>query len=124
VPASFDGLTDEGAMIDFAWWAAIEARGVGEDARRESATLADQVRALERRVEVQATVLQALARLLAERLGLSDAEVLEYVQRAEAERQAAERRTCTKCGNRLPPRKTRCIYCGEDHPPQAVADAV
>jgi hypothetical protein len=111
-------------MIDFGWWAAIDARGVGEDARRESATLADQVRALERRVDMQATVIQALARILAERLGLSDSEVLEYIRRAEAERPAAGQRTCSKCGNRLPPRKSRCIYCGEDHPPQAVADAV
>jgi hypothetical protein len=111
-------------MIDFGWWAAIDARGVGEDGRREAATAADRVRALERRVEQQAVVLQALARLVVDRLGVSEAEVLEYVRRAEAARPAAAERTCAKCGNRLPARKTRCIYCGEEQPPQTAGETV
>jgi hypothetical protein len=111
-------------MFDFGWYAALDARGVAEDGKRETATLADQVRLLERRVEQQAVVLQALGRLLAERLGMTDEEILEYVRRAEADRPAAIERVCRHCGNRLPQRKTRCIYCGEDNPVQNVADAV
>ena len=110
-------------MFDFGWQEAQDAREAAEDGRRRAATLADEVRTLGRRLDEQAAVLQALARLLADRLGLSDAEVMEYVRRAQADRAAAVR-TCAACGNRLPPRKSRCIYCGADPPPESVAEAV
>jgi hypothetical protein len=110
-------------MFDFGWQEAERAQDTASDARQLAAHLADQVRALTRRLDEQAAVLQALARLLADKLGLTDAQVMDYVRRAQADR-AGEGRTCAACGNRLPPRKARCIYCGADQLPEKVDDVV
>lgn len=111
-------------MFDFGWQEAERAQETAGDARRSAAHLADQVRALTRRLDEQAAVLQALARLLADKLGLTDAEVMDYVRRAQADRTTGGSRTCTACGNKVPPRKARCIYCGADQPPEKVDDMV
>jgi hypothetical protein len=111
-------------LFNFGWHQALRARTVADEGRREVATLADVVRDLEARVESQAVVLQALGRLLADRLGMTDAEILDYVKRAEAERRPAAAPTCARCGKRLPPRKSRCIYCGEEQAPQNIAEAL
>jgi hypothetical protein len=111
-------------MFDFGWQEAERAQETATDAKRSTVHLADQVRALSKRLDEQAIVLQALARLLADKLGLTDADVMDYVRQAHADRAAGEARTCTTCGNKLPPRKAKCIYCGADQPPGKVDDVV
>jgi hypothetical protein len=111
-------------LFDFSWLEAERAQETAGEARRSATALADEVRALRKRLDEQAVVLQALARLLTDKLGLTDAEVMDYVRHAQADRTTGEARTCTACGNKLPPRKVKCIYCGADQAPERVDDVV
>ena len=111
-------------MLDFGWQEEEPAQDNAADARRSAAQLADQVRALTRRVDEQAAVLHAVARMLADKLGLTDGEVMEFVRQAQAARASGTTRVCAACGNKLPPRKAKCIYCGAEQPPESVGDAV
>jgi hypothetical protein len=62
-----------------------QARSVAEEGRRVIADLGDTVRDLERRVEDQAAVIQALSALLADRLGVSEGAARPHGRRSNRE---------------------------------------
>jgi hypothetical protein len=75
---------------------------------------------LERELEQQRHILQALATLLAEKHGITDGMLLDEVRRLEKARQGAPAETCAKCGRAIGARQPHCIYCGE---PRSVSTA-
>src|SRR5260370_20824118 len=74
------------------------------------------VKQLLTRVDRHALVIQALKDMLLARGVFSEDEFLERLQQAIA--QKADAKTCRKCGKAMSPRHNRCIYCGEERPPE------
>jgi hypothetical protein len=70
------------------------------------------------RVDRHALAIQALKGMLLSRGGFSEDEFLEHLKRAAADK--VDAKTCRKCGRALNPKHNRCMYCGEERPPQAL----
>ncbi|MCY2994226.1 MAG: zinc ribbon domain-containing protein [Planctomycetota bacterium] len=83
------------------------------DARNKISSLRDAVADLERHVDKQATLLQAMYSLLSERLGLTEAELLARFQQIDAGRGESNAAImCAECGRPVDLRHNRCLYCG------------
>jgi hypothetical protein len=74
------------------------------------------VRQLQARVDRQALVLQVLKDMLLSRGEAGPEEFLQRLERATAEK--ADGRTCRKCGKAMSAKLDRCMYCGEQRPPE------
>jgi hypothetical protein len=74
------------------------------------------VRQLQARVDRHSLVIQVLKEMLLSRAGLSETEFLECLERAVA--QKADDKTCRKCGKAMSAKHNRCMYCGEQRPPE------
>jgi len=74
------------------------------------------VKQLLARVDRHAVVIQALKDMLMSRGEFSEDEFFERLEHAVA--QKAEGRTCRKCGKAMSAKHKRCIYCGEERPPE------
>lgn len=72
------------SLPDPAWNEALQARGIAERGARKSKHLSDQVDELERRVDHQTNLIQALTRMLVERLRIPEADLLKMVQELES----------------------------------------
>jgi hypothetical protein len=68
------------------------------------------------RVDRHALVIQALKDMLLSRDESSEDEFLERLEHAVA--QKAKAKTCRKCGKALNAKHKRCMYCGEERPPE------
>ena len=68
------------------------------------------------RVDRHALVIQALKDMLVARGAFSEEEFLDRLSHAAA--QKAEGRTCRKCGKAMSAKHKRCLYCGEERPPE------
>lgn len=84
-----------------------------DDGLREARDLTERVWNLERRVEKQSAIIEALFSLLTER-GLSHAALAAEMKRIEQEKSAAVPKTCLRCGRAIGRRQTSCVYCGEE----------
>src|SRR5262245_12962029 len=73
------------------------------------------VKQLLARVDRHALAIGVLKDMLLSRGEFSEDEFLERLGRAAA--QKAEGRTCRKCGKALNAKHKRCMYCGEERPP-------
>jgi hypothetical protein len=73
------------------------------------------VKQLLARVDRQALVVQVLKEMVLSQGGLSEDEFHERLTRAVV--QKADERTCRKCGKVLIAKHKRCLYCGEERPP-------
>jgi hypothetical protein len=82
----------------------------------ELTELKDAVKQLLARVDRHALVIQVLKDMLLSRGALSEDEFLDRLERAAA--QKAEGKTCRKCGKAMNPKHKRCMYCGEERPPE------
>jgi hypothetical protein len=76
------------------------------------------VRQLQERVDRHALVIQVLKDMLLSHSGGSQEEFLERLERAVA--QKAEGKACRKCGKALSAKHQRCMYCGEERPPELI----
>ena len=76
------------------------------------------VKQLVTRIDRHALAIQALKGMLLSRGGFSEEEFLEHLERAAAEK--VDGQTCRKCGRPLNAKLNRCMYCGEERPPQAL----
>jgi hypothetical protein len=74
------------------------------------------VKQLLARVDRHALVIQVLKDMLLSRGEFSQDEFLERLERAVA--QKAEGKTCRKCGKAMSAKHNRCMYCGEERPPE------
>jgi hypothetical protein len=74
------------------------------------------VKQLLARVDRHALVIQALKDMLLARGAFSEDEFLERLEHAAA--QKAEGRNCRKCGKAMSAKHKRCMYCGEERPPE------
>jgi hypothetical protein len=74
------------------------------------------VKQLLARVDRHAVVIQVLKDALVSSGGLSEDEFLERLEQAVA--QKTDARTCRKCGKALNAKHKRCMYCGEERPPE------
>ena len=74
------------------------------------------VRQLLARVDRHALVIQALKDMLLSRGEFSEDEFLERLEHAAAQKAAG--RTCRKCGKAMSAKHNRCMYCGEERPPE------
>ncbi len=74
------------------------------------------VRQLLARVDRHALVIQALKDMLLSRGEFSEDEFLERLEHAAA--QKAVGKTCRKCGKAMSAKHNRCMYCGEERPPE------
>jgi hypothetical protein len=74
------------------------------------------VKQLLARVDRHALVIQVLKDMLLSRGEFSEDEFLERLARAAAHK--AEGRTCRKCGKAMSAKHQRCMYCGEERPPE------
>jgi hypothetical protein len=74
------------------------------------------VKQLLTRVDRHAVVIQVLQDMLLSRGEFTEEQFLERLQRAFA--QKAEGRTCRKCGKAMSAKHKRCMYCGEERPPE------
>jgi hypothetical protein len=74
------------------------------------------VKQLLARVDRHALVIQVLKDMLLARGEFSEDEFLERLEHAAA--QKAEGKTCRKCGKAMSAKHKRCIYCGEERPPE------
>jgi hypothetical protein len=83
-----------------------------DEGRREALALHERVWELERRVEKQAQVIEALFGLLKAQ-GLSPDALKTEMQRIEQEKSAAKPRACIRCGRPMGRRQPSCVYCGE-----------
>ena len=73
------------------------------------------VRQLQARADRQALAIQVLKDMLLSQPGFREDEFLERLQRAAA--QKADDKDCRKCGKALNAKHSRCMYCGEQRPP-------
>ncbi len=90
--------------------------------RREVAELRTHVRGLERRVERETAVVAALSDVLVELLGQDRAEFLKRVRDALARQPDPREKKCSKCGQPVPIRSPRCIYCETDRSVETLTD--
>jgi hypothetical protein len=74
------------------------------------------VKQLLARVDRHALVIQALKDLVLSRGGFSEVEFLDRLEHAAL--QKAEGRACRKCGKAMSAKHKRCLYCGEERPPE------
>jgi hypothetical protein len=75
------------------------------------------VKQLQARVDRHALVIQALKDLLL--LSQGEFTEVEFLERLEhAALQKADGRTCRKCGKAMNAKHKRCMYCGEERPPE------
>ena len=74
------------------------------------------VKQLLARVNRHSLVIQALKDMLLARGDFSEDEFLERLEHAV--RQKADGRTCRKCGKAMSAKLNRCMYCGEERPPE------
>src|SRR6516225_2939888 len=82
----------------------------------ELTELKDAVKQLLARVDRHALVIQVLKDMLLSRGEFTEDEFLERLEHAGA--QKAEGRTCRKCGKAMSAKHKRCMYCGEERPPE------
>ena len=73
------------------------------------------VRQLQARVDRQSLAIQVLNDMLLSAPGFSEDGFLERLQRAAA--QKADDKACRKCGKAMSAKHSRCMYCGEQRPP-------
>jgi hypothetical protein len=71
---------------------------------------------LQARVDRHGLVIQVLKDMLLSRGDFREDEFLERLERAIA--QKAEGKTCRKCGKAMSAKHSRCMYCGEERPPE------
>jgi len=76
------------------------------------------VKQLQTRVDRHALVSQVLKDMLLSQGDFSEDQFLERLEHVIA--QKAEGRTCRKCGKAMSAKHKRCIYCGEERPPELV----
>ena len=102
-----------------------EARSATEEAAAASLkarTSATRIDFLEERIDRLALVNEALWRLLKEKVGISDQEMLDRIQEVDLSDGRLDGRvrhasvTCPKCKRTIGSRHRRCIYCGETTP--------
>jgi hypothetical protein len=74
------------------------------------------VRQLQARADRHSLVIQVLKEMLLSQEGLSEDGFLERLERAIA--QKADDKTCRKCGKAMSAKHSRCMYCGEQRPPE------
>ena len=74
------------------------------------------VKQLSERVERHALVIQVLKDVLLARGEVTEDQLLDRLQAAAAQR--ADSRACRKCGKAMSTRHKRCLYCGEERPPE------
>src|SRR5438874_8368313 len=74
------------------------------------------VKQLQARVDRHALVIQVLKDMLLSRGEFSEDEFLQRLERAIT--QKAEANTCRKCGKAMSAKHNRCMYCGEERPPE------
>jgi hypothetical protein len=76
------------------------------------------VKQLQARVDRHGLVIQVLKDMLLSRGELREDEFLERLERAIGQKAAGK--TCRKCGKAMSAKHNRCIYCGEERPPELV----
>jgi hypothetical protein len=76
------------------------------------------VKQLLARVDRHALVIQVLKDMLLSRGEFSEDQFLERLEHAAAKK--TEDRTCRKCGKAMSAKHKRCMYCGEERPPELV----
>jgi hypothetical protein len=74
------------------------------------------VRQLQARVDRHSLVIQVLKEMLLSQDGFSEHEFLERLERAIA--QKVDDKACRKCGKAMSAKHNRCMYCGEQRPPE------
>lgn len=74
------------------------------------------VRQLQARVDRHSLVIQALKEMLLSQGGFSEDAFAKALERAVV--QKAGDKTCRKCGKALSAKLNRCMYCGEQRPPE------
>jgi uncharacterized OB-fold protein len=74
------------------------------------------VRQLQTRLDRHALVIGVLKDMLLSRSEGSQDEFLQRLERAVAEKD--DGRTCRKCGKAMSAKHKRCMYCGEERPPE------
>jgi hypothetical protein len=72
-------------------------------------------RQLQARVDRQALAIQVLKDMLLSQAGFTEDGFLERPQRAAE--QKADDKACRNCGKALNAKHSRCMYCGEQRPP-------
>ena len=90
--------------------------------RREVAELRTHVRSLERRVERETAVVAALSDVLLELLGHDRGDFLNRVREALVRQPDPRGRKCHRCGQPVPVRAHRCIYCEADRSVEGLTD--
>jgi hypothetical protein len=76
------------------------------------------VKQLLARVDRHAVVIEALKDMLLSRCEGGEDEFLERLEHAVAQKAAG--RACRKCGKAMSAKHARCMYCGEERPPELV----
>jgi hypothetical protein len=74
------------------------------------------VKQLLARVDRHALAIQVLKDMLLSRGGFSEDDFLKRLEHAIAHK--AEGRICRKCGKAMSAKHNRCMYCGEERPPE------
>ena len=74
------------------------------------------VRQLRARVDRHALVIQVLKDMLLSQNTFSEDQFLERLEHAVA--QKVDAKTCRKCGKAMSAKHNRCMYCGEERPPE------
>jgi hypothetical protein len=74
------------------------------------------VKQLQARVDRHSLVIQVLKEMLLSLDGFNADEFLERLQRAAAHK--ADDKNCRKCGKPMSAKHNRCMYCGEQRPPE------
>ena len=74
------------------------------------------VHQLQARVDRHSLVIQVLKTMLLSQDGCSEEVFLERLEQAVA--QKAGDKTCRKCGKPMSAKHSRCMYCGEQRPPE------
>jgi hypothetical protein len=74
------------------------------------------VKQLLERVDRHALVIQVLKDMLLSRGEFNEDQFLDRLATAAA--QKADGRTCRKCGKAMSAKHKRCMYCGEERPPE------
>jgi hypothetical protein len=82
-------------------------------ARSRLTDLRDEVADLQRKLDRQATLLQAMFTLISEKLGLTEADLLAAFQDTELKRgEHMPTVLCKECARPVNLRHNRCLYCG------------
>jgi hypothetical protein len=86
-----------------------------KDACREITDLRETIGELQQRIDKQAVLMRAFFALVADRVAISEADLLERFREFALEKAITPAKRCNQCGRTINLKYNKCYYCDEPH---------